>query len=30
MALAYQAIELQDDSNVLEHALNRVIHKMHI
>lgn len=30
MALAYQAIELQDDSNVLEHALNRVIHRMHI
>src|SRR5450755_1626991 len=30
MALAYQAIELQDDSNVLEHALSRVIHKMHI
>src|ERR1700730_17261169 len=30
MAMAYQAIELQDDSNVLEHALNRVIHKMHI
>jgi cell division protein FtsA len=30
MALAYQAIELQDESNVLEHALNRVIHKMHI
>lgn len=30
MALAYQAIELQDETNVLEHALNRVIHKMHI
>ncbi len=30
MALAYQAIELQDDTNVLEHALNRVIHRMHI
>lgn len=30
MALAYQAIELQDETNVLEHALSRVIHKMHI
>ncbi len=30
MALAYQAIELQDDSNILEHALSRVIYKMHI
>ncbi|GAC1567144.1 MAG: hypothetical protein NVS3B14_12270 [Ktedonobacteraceae bacterium] len=30
MALAYQAIELQDENNVLERALNRVIHRMHI
>ena len=30
MALAYQAIELQDDSNILKHALSRVIYKMHI
>ncbi len=30
MALAYQAIELQNDNNVLERALNRVIDAMHI
>jgi cell division protein FtsA len=30
MALAYQAIELLDDNNVLERTLNRVIHRMHI
>ncbi len=30
MALAYQAIELQNDNNVLERALDRVINNMHI
>src|SRR2546425_3954902 len=30
MALAYQAIELQNENNVLERALYRVIHHMHI
>jgi cell division protein FtsA len=30
MALAYQAIELQNENNVLERALERVIHSMHI
>jgi cell division protein FtsA len=30
MALAYQAIELQNENNVLERALYRVIHAMHI
>ncbi len=30
MALAYQAVELQDENNVLERALNRVIQRMHI
>ena len=30
MALAYQAIELQNENNVLERALNRVIDTMHI
>lgn len=30
MALAYQAIELQNDDNVLERALDRVINAMHI
>jgi cell division protein FtsA len=30
MALAYQAIELQNDNNVLERALYRVINTMHI
>ena len=30
MALAYQAIELQNDNNVLERALDRVINAMHI
>src|SRR2546425_8636941 len=30
MALAYQAIELQNENNVLERALYRVIHNMHI
>ncbi len=30
MALAYQAIELQNVNNVLERALYRVIHNMHI
>ena len=30
MALAYQAIELQNENNVLERALYRVIHTMHI
>lgn len=30
MALAYQAIELQNENNVLERALYRVIHSMHI
>jgi cell division protein FtsA len=30
MALAYQAIELQNENDVLERALNRVIHNMHI
>ncbi len=30
MALAYQAIELQNDNNILERALYRVIHDMHI
>jgi len=30
MALAYQAIELQNENNVLERALYRVIHQMHI
>jgi cell division protein FtsA len=30
MALAYQAIELQNEDNVLERVLNRVIHQMHI
>ncbi|MBV9227812.1 MAG: rod shape-determining protein [Chloroflexi bacterium] len=30
MALAYQAIELQNENNVLERALDRVINNMHI
>ncbi|HEX6110654.1 MAG TPA: cell division FtsA domain-containing protein [Ktedonobacteraceae bacterium] len=30
MALAYQAIELQNEDNVLERVLTRVIHQMHI
>lgn len=30
MALAYQAIELQDDDSILERALYQVIHNMHI
>lgn len=30
MALAYQAIELQNENNVLERALDRVINHMHI
>ncbi|MDQ6644381.1 MAG: rod shape-determining protein [Chloroflexota bacterium] len=30
MALAYQAIELQNENDVLERALYRVIHNMHI
>jgi len=30
MALAYQAIELQNEDNVLERVLYRVIHQMHI
>lgn len=30
MALAYQAIELQNENNVLERTLYRVIHNMHI
>jgi cell division protein FtsA len=30
MALAYQAIELQNEDNVLERTLYRVIHHMHI
>ncbi len=30
MALAYQAIELQNENNVLERALYRVIHQLHI
>src|SRR5579859_5313066 len=30
MALAYQAIELQNENNLLERALYRVIHNMHI
>jgi cell division protein FtsA len=30
MALAYQAIELQDQNNALERALTRVIQRMHI
>lgn len=30
MALAYQAIELQNENNVLERALDRVINAMHI
>ena len=30
MALAYQAIELQNENDVLERALYRVIHQMHI
>jgi cell division protein FtsA len=30
MALAYQAIELQNENNVLERALDRVINTMHI
>lgn len=30
MALAYQAVELQDDNNVLERTLSRVIQRMHI
>ncbi len=30
MALAYQAVELSNDNNVLERALNRVIDVMHI
>lgn len=30
MALAYQAIELQNDNNILERALYRVIYDMHI
>ena len=30
MALAYQAIELQNENNILERALYRVIHNMHI
>jgi cell division protein FtsA len=30
MALAYQAIELQNENTVLERALDRVITSMHI
>jgi len=30
MALAYQAIELQNENNVMERALYRVIHSLHI
>jgi cell division protein FtsA len=30
MALAYQAIDLQNENNVLERALERVIDNMHI
>ncbi len=30
MALAYQAVELQDENNVMERALNRVIQRLHI
>jgi cell division protein FtsA len=30
MALAYQAVELQNEDNVLERVLTRVIHQMHI
>jgi cell division protein FtsA len=30
MALAYQAIELQNEDNVLDRVLYRVIHQMHI
>jgi cell division protein FtsA len=30
MALAYQAVELNNDNNVLERALDRVINAMHI
>ena len=30
MALAFQAIELQNENNILERALYRVIHNMHI
>jgi hypothetical protein len=30
MALAHQAIELQNDNNILERALYRVIQDMHI
>lgn len=30
MALAYQAVELQNENNVLERALNQVIYDMHI
>jgi cell division protein FtsA len=30
MALAYQAVELHNENNVLERALNRVINAMHI
>jgi cell division protein FtsA len=30
MALAFQAIELQNENNTLERALYRVIHNMHI
>ena len=30
MALAYHAVELQNENNILERALERVIHNMHI
>jgi cell division protein FtsA len=30
MALAYQAVELQDENSTLERALTRVIQRMHI
>ncbi len=30
MALAYQAVELQNENTVLERALDRVINAMHI
>jgi cell division protein FtsA len=30
MALAYQAVELQDENSALERALTRVIQRMHI
>jgi cell division protein FtsA len=30
MTLAYQAVELQNEDNVLERALDRVISAMHI